>query len=72
METRVRTYHENTVLELTILKSNMLCSALVPEKFNLEAWTKPETLSFADIDKPWGAGGERFYIDALGHEEDLV
>ena len=42
------------------------------KKLNLEAWTKPETLSFADIDKPWGAGGERFYIDALGHEEDLV
>ena len=42
------------------------------EKFNLEAWTKPETLSFADIDKPWGAGAECFYIDALGHEEDLV
>ena len=49
-----------------------LSSALVPEKFNLEAWTKPETLSFADIDKPWGPGSERFHIDALGHEEDLV
>ena len=42
------------------------------EKFNLEAWTKPETLSFADIDKPWGPGSERFHIDALGHEENPV
>ena len=44
----------------------------MPEKFNLEAWTKPETLAFADIDKPWGAGGECFNIDALGHEENPI
>ena len=42
------------------------------EKFNVQAGTETEALSFADIDKPWGAGGERFYIDALGHEEDIV
>ena len=42
------------------------------KKLNLEAWGETEALSFADIDKPWGAGGECFYIDALGHEEDLV
>ena len=42
------------------------------KKFNLQAGTEAEAFSFADIDKPWGAGGECFYIDALGHEEDLV
>ena len=42
------------------------------KKLNLEAGAEAEALSFADIDKPWGAGGERFHIDALGHEEDLV
>ena len=42
------------------------------EKFNLQTGAEAEALSFADIDKPWGAGGERFCIDALGHEEDLV
>ena len=42
------------------------------KKLNLQAGTEAEALSFADIDKPWGAGGECFNIDALGHEEDLV
>ena len=42
------------------------------EKFNVETGTETEALSFADLDKPWGAGGERFHINALGHEEDLV
>jgi len=38
----------------------------------VETGTEAKAFSFAEIDKPWGAGGERFYIDALGHEEDLV
>ena len=41
------------------------------EKFDLQAGTEAEAFAFADFDKPWGAGGECFYIDALGHEEDL-
>jgi hypothetical protein len=44
----------------------------MPKKFNLYAGAEAEALSFANIDKPWGAGSERFHIDALGHEEDLV
>ena len=60
------------MLELTILKSNALCSAGVSENLNLQTGAEAEALSFADIDKPWGAGSERFHIDALGHEEDLV
>ena len=42
------------------------------KKFNLQAGAEAEALSFADIDKPWGAGGEGLSVDALGHEEDLV
>ena len=70
--TRVRTLHENTVLELTILKSNALCPMRMAKKLNLQSRAEAETFSFADIDKPWGAGGECFYIDPLRHEEDLV
>ena len=42
------------------------------KKLDLQAGTEAEALSFANFDKPWGAGGECFHIDALGHEEDLV
>ena len=42
------------------------------KEFYVESRAEAEALSFADIDKPWGAGGDRFHIDALGHEEDLV
>ena len=49
-----------------------LSSALVTEEIYVQAGTEAEAFSFADIDKPWGAGSERFHIDALGHEEDLV
>jgi len=42
------------------------------EKFDLQAGTEAEAFAFADFDKPRGAGSERFHIDALGHEEDLV
>jgi hypothetical protein len=42
------------------------------KKLNLQTGAEAEAFSFADIDKPWGAGSERFHIDALGHEEDLV
>jgi len=44
----------------------------VTKEFYVESRAETKALSFADINKPWGAGGERFYIDALGHEEDLV
>ena len=53
-------------------KGFSLSSALVTEELYMQTGTEAEALSFADIDKPWGAGGERFYIGALGHEEDLV
>jgi hypothetical protein len=42
------------------------------KKLNLQSRAEAEAFSFADIDKPWGAGGECFYIDPLRHEEDLV
>jgi hypothetical protein len=44
----------------------------VTKEFYLESRAEAEALSFADIDKPWEAGSKRFYIDAFGHEEDLV
>ena len=53
-------------------KGFSLSSALVTEEIYVQTGTETEALSFADIDKPRGAGGERFYIDTLGHEEDLV
>lgn len=49
-----------------------LRTAGVTEEIYVQAGAVSEALSFADIDKPLGAGGERFYIDPLGHEEDLV
>ena len=60
------------MFELTILKSNALCPTRMAKKLNLQAGTEAEAFSFANFDKPWGAGGECFHIDALGHEEDLV
>ncbi len=42
------------------------------EKFYVESRAEAEAFSFADIDKPWGASREGLYIDAFGHEEDLV
>ncbi len=60
------------MLELTILKSNALCPTRMAKKLNLQAGAETEAFSVADIDKPWGAGGECFHIDALGHEEDLM
>jgi hypothetical protein len=41
-------------------------------EFYVESRAEAEAFAFADLDKPWGAGGECFHIDALGHEEDLV
>ena len=38
----------------------------------MQAGTEAEALAFTDFNKPRGASGERFYIDALGHEKDLV
>jgi len=53
-------------------KSSKLSSLGMTEEFDVETGAEAEAFSFADIDKPWGAGSERFHIDALGHEEDLV
>ena len=53
-------------------KGFSLSSTLVTEEIYVQAGTEAEALSFADFDKPWGAGGECFYIDALRHELDLV
>jgi hypothetical protein len=44
----------------------------VTKKLDVQTGTEAEAFSLADFDKPWGAGGECFHIDALGHEEDLV
>jgi hypothetical protein len=55
------------VLELTILKSNALCPTRMAKKLNLQAGTEAEALSFANFDKPWGAGGECFHIGSFGH-----
>ncbi|NBQ56556.1 MAG: hypothetical protein EBU36_07980 [Verrucomicrobia bacterium] len=53
-------------------KGFSLSSALVTEEIYVQAGTEAEAFSLADFDQPWGAGGECFHIDALGHEEDLV
>ena len=42
------------------------------EEIYVQTGAEAEAFAFADFDKPWGAGGECFHIDALGHEEDLV
>ena len=42
------------------------------KKLNLQSRAETKTFSFTEFDKPWGAGGECFYINALGHEEDSV
>jgi len=60
------------VFELTILKSNALRPTRMAKKLNLQAGTEAEALSFANFDKPWGAGGDSFHIGAFGHEEDLM
>ena len=52
--------------------SGGLRTTRMAKKFNLQAGAEAEAFSFADFDKPRGAGSKRFYIDALGHEEDLV
>ena len=49
-----------------------LRTAGVTEEIYVQAGAVSEALSFADINKPRGAGGEGFNIDALGHEKDLV
>jgi hypothetical protein len=49
-----------------------LCPASVTKEFDVESRTETEAFSFTDLDKPWGAGGERFHIDALGHKKDPV
>jgi len=44
----------------------------VTKEFYVESRAEAEAFSFADIDKPWGAGSERFHLDGVGDEEDLV
>ena len=41
------------------------------EEFDVETGAEAEALSLTNLDKPWRPGSEGFYIDALGHEEDL-
>ena len=53
-------------------RAGSLSPARVAKKLDLQSGTEAEALSFADINKPRGAGGEGFNIDALGHEKDLV
>ena len=42
------------------------------EEIYVQAGAEAEALALTDFNQPWGAGSERFYIDALGHEEHLV
>ena len=42
------------------------------EELYVQAGTEAEALSFADIDKPGGSGGESFAIDAFGHEKNSI
>ena len=55
------------MLELTILKSNALCPTRMAKKLNLQTGTEAEAFSFADLDKPRGAGGKGLSVDAFGH-----
>ena len=48
-------------------KGFSLSTALVTEEIYVQAGTEAEALAFANLDKPRGAGGKGFYIDALGH-----
>ena len=49
-----------------------LCPASVAEEFDVESRAEAEAFSFTDFDKPWGARGQRFCIDALRHQENSV
>ena len=42
------------------------------EELYVQTGTEAEAFAFADIDKPWGAGGEGLSVDAFGHEKDPV
>ena len=44
-----------------------LSSTLVTKELYVQAGAEAEALAFANLDKPRGAGGERFHIGALGH-----
>jgi hypothetical protein len=44
----------------------------VTEEIYVQAGAEAEALAFTDFNKPWRASGDRFYIDAFGHKEDLV
>ena len=42
------------------------------EELCVQTGTEAKAFAFADIDEPWGSGGESFTIDAFGHEKDPV
>ena len=42
------------------------------KKLNLQSRAETKSFPFANLDKPWGAGGECFYINAFRHKEDSV
>jgi len=44
----------------------------VTEELYVQTGTEAKALSFADIDKPWGAGGEGLSVDTFRHEKDPV
>ena len=48
-------------------KGFSLCSALVTEEIYVQTGTEAEAFSFADLDKPRGAGGKGLSVDAFGH-----
>ena len=49
-------------------RAGSLSPARVAKKLDLQSRAEAEALSFADIDKPWGAGGKGLSVDAFGHE----
>jgi hypothetical protein len=44
----------------------------VTEELYVQTGTEAEAFAFADIDKPWGSGGECFCIGAFGHEKNSI
>jgi len=53
-------------------KSFSLSSALVTEELYVQTGTEAKAFSFADIDKPWGSGGEGLSVDTFGHEKNSI
>ncbi len=42
------------------------------EKLYVQAGTEAKAFSFADIDKPWGSGGEGLSVDTFRHEKNSI